>query len=29
LLVKKWHLTFCKKALWIVKDPDLAKDIAQ
>lgn len=28
-LVKRWHLTFCKKAFWIVKDADLAKDIAQ
>ena len=29
LLIEKWHLQFCKKALWIVKDADLAKDIAQ
>ena len=29
LLVKRWHLEFCRKALWIVKDTDLAKDIAQ
>lgn len=28
-LVKRWHLLFCKKAFWIVKDADLAKDIAQ
>ena len=28
-LVKRWHLKFCKKALWIVKDPELAKDVAQ
>ena len=28
-LVKRWHLTFCNKAYWVVKDPDLAKDIAQ
>jgi len=28
-LVKRWHLTFCKKAYWIVKDADLSKDIAQ
>ncbi|WP_299336206.1 sigma-70 family RNA polymerase sigma factor [uncultured Psychroserpens sp.] len=28
-LVKRWHLTFCQKAFWIVKDPELAKDIAQ
>lgn len=29
LLVKRWHLQFCKKAHWIVKDADLSKDIAQ
>ena len=29
LLVKKWHLQFCKLAFWYVKDADLAKDIAQ
>lgn len=29
LLVKRWHLKFCKKAHWIVKDADLSKDIAQ
>ena len=29
ILVKRWHLTFCKKAFWIVKDVDLSKDIAQ
>jgi RNA polymerase sigma-70 factor (ECF subfamily) len=28
-LVKRWHLTFCKKAYWMVKDADLSKDIAQ
>jgi len=28
-LVKRWHLMFCKKAFWIVKDADLSKDIAQ
>ena len=28
-LVKKWHLRFCNLAFWIVKDADLAKDIAQ
>jgi RNA polymerase sigma-70 factor (ECF subfamily) len=28
-LVKRWHLTFCKKAFWLVKDADLSKDIAQ
>ncbi|WP_298494902.1 RNA polymerase sigma factor [uncultured Algibacter sp.] len=29
LLVKRWHKTFCEKAYWIVKDADVAKDIAQ
>ncbi|TMM31162.1 RNA polymerase sigma factor [Polaribacter aestuariivivens] len=29
LLVEKWHVSFCKVALWIVKDADIAKDIAQ
>jgi len=29
LLVKKWHSTFCKKAFWVVRDKELAKDIAQ
>ncbi|WP_203459080.1 RNA polymerase sigma factor [Lacinutrix sp. WUR7] len=28
-LVKKWHLMFCEKAFWLVKDADLSKDIAQ
>ena len=28
-LVKRWHLEFCKKAYWIVKDAELSKDIAQ
>ncbi len=28
-LVKRWHKPFCNKAYWIVKDADLAKDIAQ
>ncbi|GAB1855586.1 hypothetical protein MHTCC0001_04200 [Flavobacteriaceae bacterium MHTCC 0001] len=28
-LVKRWHKTFCKKAYWLVKDADVAKDIAQ
>ena len=28
-LVKRWHLVFCKKAYWIVKDANLSKDIAQ
>ncbi len=29
LLVKKWHVQFCKLAYWYVKDTDIAKDIAQ
>ena len=29
ILVKRWHLIFCKKAYWIVKDANLSKDIAQ
>lgn len=29
LLVKRYHKTFCEKAFWIVKDADIAKDIAQ
>ena len=29
LLVKRWHKQFCNKAFWLVKDADLAKDIAQ
>jgi RNA polymerase sigma-70 factor (ECF subfamily) len=28
-LVKRWHRRFCEKAFWIVKDADIAKDIAQ
>ena len=28
-LVKRWHKTFCEKAYWLVKDADIAKDIAQ
>lgn len=28
-LVKRWHLVFCKKAYWMVKDTSLSKDIAQ
>lgn len=28
-LVKRWHLTFCNKAFWILKDRDVSKDIAQ
>ncbi len=29
LLVKRWHRQFCNKAYWLVKDVDVAKDIAQ
>ncbi len=29
VLVKRWHVSFCKLAYWYVKDPDTAKDIAQ
>ena len=29
ILVERWHLQFCKLAFWIVKDADVAKDIAQ
>lgn len=29
VLVKHWHKTFCEKAYWLVKDADVAKDIAQ
>ncbi|WP_299885778.1 RNA polymerase sigma factor [uncultured Lacinutrix sp.] len=29
ILIKRWHLVFCEKAYFIVKDSDLAKDIAQ
>ena len=28
-LVKRWHMLFCDKAYWMVKDRDVAKDIAQ
>ena len=28
-LVKRRHKQFCEKAFWILKDADLAKDIAQ
>ncbi|MCA0153865.1 RNA polymerase sigma factor [Winogradskyella vincentii] len=28
-LVKRWHKLFCKKAYWLVRDKDVAKDIAQ
>ena len=29
VLVKRWHLLFCKLAFFYVKDADVAKDIAQ
>ena len=29
ILVKRWHKLFCDKAHWLVKDKDVAKDIAQ
>lgn len=29
LLVKRWHLKFCKQAYWYTRDYDSAKDIAQ
>jgi RNA polymerase sigma-70 factor (ECF subfamily) len=29
ILVKRWHKLFCEKAYWLVKDKDVAKDIAQ
>ncbi len=29
ILVKRWHKLFCDKAYWLVKDKDIAKDIAQ
>lgn len=29
LLVKNWHKAFCEKAFWVVRDVDVAKDIAQ
>lgn len=28
-LVKRWHKLFCEKAYWLVKDKEVAKDIAQ
>lgn len=28
-LVKRWHKVFCNKAYWLIKDRDVAKDIAQ
>lgn len=29
ILVKSYHKSFCEKAYWLVKDADVAKDIAQ
>ncbi|MBR9914486.1 MAG: sigma-70 family RNA polymerase sigma factor [Algicola sp.] len=29
ILVKRWHVVFCKKAFWLVKDASASKDIAQ
>ncbi|WP_223033515.1 RNA polymerase sigma factor [Hanstruepera marina] len=29
LLIEKWHVHFCNKAFWIVKNTDVSKDIAQ
>jgi len=29
ILVARWHKRFCTKAYWLVKDADVAKDIAQ
>ncbi len=29
ILVKRWHKIFCEKAYWILRDKDLAKDVAQ
>lgn len=29
LLVKRWHKIFCEKAYWVLRDKDLAKDVAQ
>ena len=29
LLVKRWHIKFCKQAYWYTNDFDVAKDIAQ
>jgi RNA polymerase sigma-70 factor (ECF subfamily) len=28
-LVKRWHVTFCKKAYWVLKDAHMSKDVAQ
>lgn len=29
ILVKRYHKIFCQKAYWVIKDKELAKDIAQ
>lgn len=29
LLVKRWHIEFCKKAYWYTRDEEVAKDIVQ
>ncbi|SHH49008.1 RNA polymerase sigma factor [Winogradskyella jejuensis] len=29
VLVRKWHKLFCEKSFWLVKDKQVAKDIAQ
>lgn len=29
VLVRRWHKVFCRKAYWVTKDKDVAKDIAQ
>lgn len=29
LLVKRWHVSFCERAFWLVKDADISKDVAQ
>ncbi len=29
ILVERWHKRFCERAYWLVKDADVAKDIAQ
>lgn len=29
ILVKRWHKEFCNRSYWVVKDADVAKDIAQ
>jgi len=29
VLVKKWHKVFCEKAFWVLRDKELAKDVAQ